>query len=352
MKKLSILDTLSDRFGYAVSESCRPAFDLGFAPHGLGVIVGPSGSGKTTLLRKIGSPVNPHWVDGRPIAEHFESADAAQSALSAVGLSSVPAWFRPYSDLSTGEQARADMSRLLFAGAVIDEFTSVVDRDTAKSMCIALRRFMSASPAMTLTLATCHRDVLDWLEADWVFDTADGAAQARGWVRRPQFGFEVLPCSREAWTHFCGHHYITEEINKSARCWLVRHDGEFAGFTSIISRPSGYIKGAWGEHRTVVLPEYQGRGLGVRVSEAIGEIVLSAGGRFFSKTAHPRMGEYREAKPWWRPTSKNKVARKEHWKKGEGVSVGWLPSTKLSYSHEYMGGAFADDWAYPCGVTL
>ena len=352
MKKPQILDVLSDRFGYAAIESRRPAFDLGVVPHGLGVIVGPSGSGKTTLLRTIGSPVHPHWVDGKPIAEHFESADAAQSALSAVGLSSVPAWFRPYSDLSTGEQARADMSRLLFDGAVVDEFTSVVDRDTAKSMCIALRRFMSANPDMTLTLATCHRDVLGWLGADWVFDTADGAAQARGWVRRPEFGFEVLPCSREAWSHFCGHHYITEEINKSARCWLVRHDGKFAGFTSIISRPSGYIKGAWGEHRTVVLPEYQGRGLGVRVSEAIGEIVLSAGGRFFSKTAHPRMGEYREAKSWWRPTSKNKVARKESWKSGTGVPVRWLPSTKLSYSHEYMGGAFADDRAYPCGIEL
>ena len=59
--------------------------------------------------------------------------------LSAVGFSSPPAWLRPYGVLSTGQQFRVTLARLLAEDGgtapqpiVLDEFTSVVDRTVAQ----------------------------------------------------------------------------------------------------------------------------------------------------------------------------------------------------------------------------
>ena len=61
--------------------------------------------------------------------------NAVTSALSAVGLGSVPSWLRPFSVLSNGEQFRAGLARLLLSdekAVVLDEFTSVIDRQVAR----------------------------------------------------------------------------------------------------------------------------------------------------------------------------------------------------------------------------
>jgi GNAT superfamily N-acetyltransferase len=44
----------------------------------------------------------------------------------------------------------------------------------------------------------------------------------------------------------------------------------------------------------VILPEFQGMGIGTAFSDAIAEIYVSRGLRYFSKTAHPSFGEHRE----------------------------------------------------------
>ena len=54
-----------------------------------------------------------------------------------MGLSQVPCWVRPAFTLSNGQQARAKIALTLADNkdlAVIDEWTSVVDRTVAKVM--------------------------------------------------------------------------------------------------------------------------------------------------------------------------------------------------------------------------
>ena len=87
--------------------------------------------------------------------------------------------------------------------------------------------------------------------------------------------------------------------------------------------------------RTVVLPDFQGLGIGVRFSDAIAQIHLDLGYRFFSKTAHFRFGEYRQKADWWRATSTN--LKKIHI--GNKIEFNhWLPdSDRVCYSHEYIG---------------
>jgi hypothetical protein len=86
-------------------------------------------------------------------------------------------------------------------------------------------------------------------------------------------------------------------------------DNKIVAFGATITFPNGYVKNGWRGHRTVVLPDFQGMGIGVRFSDAIGQIHIDQGHRYFSRTSHPRMIYYRENSPLWKPTSKHKKLR-------------------------------------------
>jgi ABC-type glutathione transport system ATPase component len=141
---------------------------------GIGLIVGPSGSGKSLLIEELGGATPaPEWRDKHPIVEHFDPVDAGDR-LAAVGLNDVPTWCRPYRVLSNGQKFRADLARQIGDGAIIDEFTSVVSRPVAMSASNALRRWVRTSGTSRIVVASCHTDVEEWLQPDWVIDTETG----------------------------------------------------------------------------------------------------------------------------------------------------------------------------------
>jgi hypothetical protein len=142
---------------------------------GLGLIVGASGTGKTTMLGDIGGYRPPvRWERDLPVAAHFRDFEDAMDRLGAVGLNSVPTWAKPYHVLSTGERFRADLARALTDDARIDEYTSTVSRTVAQAASRSLGGWMKRNNARRIVLATCHFDVIDWLEPDWVIDTDHG----------------------------------------------------------------------------------------------------------------------------------------------------------------------------------
>jgi len=337
-----ITSAISKSFDYefdGVSTFILPALPPIPSEFSIGLIVGPSGSGKSSLLKTFGDEVLVGWGTDRAICSHFSSAEDAQHRLSAVGLNSIPTWMRPYHVLSTGEKFRADLSRRLTNGAVIDEFTSVIDRNVAKACSYALRRYCDDEGLKGVVLASCHYDIAEWLQPDWIFDTSTGRLTGRGSESRPSINLEVVPCSNEAWTMFSHHHYLSHKLNPAARCWLVLWNDIPIGFSSALAFPNGNIKKAWREHRTVVLPDYQGLGIGVRVSEAVGQMFVDQGCRYFSKTSHPRMGGYRNASPKWRPTSKNGKARSDYdlTKKTKEDGHKMRHAERVCYSHEFTG---------------
>lgn len=140
----------------------------------IGVIVGSSGSGKSTLLKKFGVEEVPYWDPTKSIISHFETPDEAISKMGAVGLNTIPSWYKKYDVLSNGEKFRADVARKLKTNAVIDEFTSVVDRNVAKAASVSLSRYVKNNDISNIVLATCHRDIIEWLNPDWVIDTDAG----------------------------------------------------------------------------------------------------------------------------------------------------------------------------------
>lgn len=344
VKNDSIVKELANAFDYAfngTSEFCPPEFN---APDNfnIGLIVGPSGSGKTTIMNSLGKVNEVEWDADRAICSHFKNADDAKKRLGAVGLNSVPVMVRPFHVLSNGEKFRADLARRLEDGALIDEFTSVVDRNVAKSCAFAVQRYIRQERLKGVIFSTCHYDVINWLMADWTFDTATGLMSGRGAERRPEIKLEMLPAAPSSWSLFRNHHYLDANINNSARCWIAEWNGLPVGFASVIAFPNGNIKNGWREHRTVVLPEFQGLGIGVRISDAVGEIMTSQGLRYFSKTASYRMGEYRNTSLLWKPTSKNMKARSDY-KHGRSTKESGHKHRhieRVCYSHEYVGRGF------------
>lgn len=271
---------------------------------GIGLIVGPSGSGKSTLLRDFGNVVIPTWDVDRAIVSHFVDADEAIEKFGAVGLNSVPAWLRPYHVLSTGQQFRANLARQLTHGAVIDEFTSVVDRAVAQAASRSMRRYVSAKRLQGITVATCHYDVMEWLEPDWVFDCGSGHFEiTRGRLRRPLIEITIHECGREIWPLFAPHHYLSADLLGNAKCFAAFYRDRLVGFSATTPFPHGAMNNAVREHRTVVLPDFQGLGIGPRLSDAIAEWWHSRGLRFYSRTAHPRLAAYRLQSDLWAETT-------------------------------------------------
>lgn len=154
----------------------------------------------------------------------------------------------------------------------------------------------------------------------------------------------VGSAKKDIWNQvFAAHHYLSASFNSASIMFLAINapDGVLIGMTSALTMPSGTLKSAWREHRTVVLPDYQGLGLGLRLCEWQAEWHLLQGHRFYSRTTHPRIGEARNQSVLWRATGKSGKTRKSHWSHASGSAdraVRYAPdTTRTAYSHEYIG---------------
>ena len=297
----------------------------------IGVIYGASGTGKTILLKEFGSEERYEWDNTKAIISNFDTAEEGIDKLTAVGLNSIPAWCKPYFVLSNGEKFRADLAKQIKENAVIDEFTSVVDRNVAKSSSYALQKYLRNKDIRGVVLATVHEDVLEWLEPDWIFNTNTGQMLVGRSLRRPELTLEIHRCKPDLWGMFKNHHYLTASLPRGVICYVGMIDGRPVAFDSVMAFPSK-IKNAWREVRIVVLPEFQGLGIGNRFSEAVCQMVVDSGKRIFSRGAHINVGRHREKSPLWRPTSANRRIRKR-----DNAFNGWGEDGRRCWSHEYIG---------------
>lgn len=237
----------------------------------VGVVVGPSGSGKTSIGRLFwpGVQIYDHtagWPRDAPIVDAIAldgDFNAVTGALSAVGLGDVPAWLRPFHALSNGEQFRAGMARLVAEApsrVVVDEFTSVVDRQIAKIGAAAFSKAWKRTKKQCLLLS-CHYDILEWVEPDWVFDTRTGQLARGALWRRPKFDLEIFQTDGSYWQLFEPHHYLKLPRMIAAKYYVGFVNGE--AVAHIAFSPKLEIGGMRG-CRMVVMPEWQGAGVGMR----------------------------------------------------------------------------------------
>lgn len=170
------------------------------------------------------------------------------------------------------------------------------------------------------------------------------------WLRlkfqRPTLSIEVFEIfgvdKTMMWSLFKKHHYLTDQLNKAARCFIAKWQNKIVAFESILPMPCGTLKNAWREHRLVVLADYQGLGIGNTFSEVTMEILRREGKRIFSKTANRKLGAYRNRSPLWRQTKQNGKNRKGLVAAviaNNNGSVSYNPHllSRVCFSHEYIG---------------
>ena len=145
-------------------------------PWQIGVIVGRSGTGKTSIAKQL---FPQEYIRGFEyshdnILDDFPrelSVNDITTALCNVGFASPPDWLKAYEYLSQGEKMRVDIARALCLKqdlVVFDEFTSVVDREIAKVAALAISKAVRKTKKQFIAV-TCHYDIIDWMEPDWVF---------------------------------------------------------------------------------------------------------------------------------------------------------------------------------------
>jgi len=151
----------------------------------IGVIYGGSGSGRTTILKHLGMIKDVELDREKSLISNFDWLEPKEATLllTSMGLSSIPAWLRPFHLLSNGEQYRAGLAYLVASAKdgetiLIDEYTSVVDRDVAKAMSNAVQKYIRRTNKKII-LASCHYDIMKWLQPDWIYSPSRGVLEKK-----------------------------------------------------------------------------------------------------------------------------------------------------------------------------
>jgi ABC-type ATPase with predicted acetyltransferase domain len=200
----SIVDLFTIERGN-LAERFKGSIEIEGKPWNVGLIVGGSGTGKSTIARecfgdwlvgafdyRAASVIDdmPEAITAREVAEVFTS----------VGFASPPSWLKPYGVLSNGEKMRVDLARAIMERGdrfAFDEFTSVVDRRVAQTGSAAIAKAVRKRGGQFVAV-TCHHDVTEWLEPDWIFDTDQQRfffAQANGSGLKSESMFSKLRAS-------------------------------------------------------------------------------------------------------------------------------------------------------------
>jgi GNAT superfamily N-acetyltransferase len=293
---------------------------------------------------------------------------------------------------------------------IVDEFAAGLDERAALALGSGITQYLARGEgaaleeeaALELLLVACRSDFLrrGALEPGWIAETGGAAVRVgapRGrfaaaavpspplaalsltsfTVDAPKLVLELRPCAARRWESFKGHHYKSEALSPRARAFVVvllrrgaAHGAargaaeELVGFAAAIphigmQRGRGGAAGGagaerggsatWRAHRTVVLPHWQGLGIGGVISEAMGELHRRAGLDFVAQTVHPRLGAQRDGSPLWEALPWNHTLqryRTQSWRQRKRNVVERLPQPRMLYAHRFCDAIDAGGAAY------
>lgn len=310
----------------------------------IGVVYGGSGSGKTTILKNyFKKEMDKSYFDNsKSLISNFDWLEPKDATflLSAMGLSSVPTWLRPFNTLSNGEQYRANLAYIVGSASenetiLIDEYTSVVDRDVAKAMSNALQKYIRRTNKK-IVLASCHFDIMEWLQPDWIYSPQKRRLETASNLRQPKIELSIFRCRYETWNLFKQHHYLTEDLNKAANNYIVCWNDKPICFIDILPFPGVGDEKTRRVSRIVVLPDFQGLGLGKNILNYISSLYAKNESTMYIRTMSPALGLALAKDSNWIATSSNlKIPGAD--------SNGRKLIERPSYSYKYIGKVSNDD---------
>lgn len=164
---------------WKIKETFEGEIDIEWKDWNVWIIVWPSGTGKTTIAKELFPDCyifNQEYKEKSVIDDMPKNKNIKEitKAFTSVWFASPPSWLKPYSVLSNGEKMRCDLAKAILDEKdliVFDEFTSVVNREVAKTGSYAIQKAVRKIWKKFIAV-WCHSDIIEWLEPDWVYDTS------------------------------------------------------------------------------------------------------------------------------------------------------------------------------------
>ncbi len=160
-----------------VKEHFKGNIDIEGKDWNVGLIVGGSGTGKSTIANEVfGDHFMQYDYKAEAVIDDMPKEKGIKDitkAFTSVGFASPPSWLKPYSVLSNGEKMRVDLAYCILQEKeliIFDEFTSVVNREVAKTGSFAISKAVKKLNKKFIAVG-CHSDIIEWLEPDWIYNT-------------------------------------------------------------------------------------------------------------------------------------------------------------------------------------
>lgn len=318
----------------------------------IGLIYGASGSGKTTLVTELfGKDVfdliideNKSIIDQLP--EHLSYEECA-SLLNGIGLNSVPCWLRPVKTLSNGQKSRAEAVLLMCSNkeiVFIDEWTSVVDRTVAKAMSICLSKYAKRHNKKIILLS-CHYDILEWLSPDWVIDCNKQKFELPKtkdffFSEREKLEFTIKEIGRDSWKYFSKYHYLSDRLpgGKIYLYGLFYKENQigFQCFANYTPHRKG-TKIIYHSNRTVVHPDYNGLGLGIKLINETSKLLFEKiDCRIMAKFSSVPVFKAMKKQSQWKFLGEKRLMGKMQTGKGMIRNGGFRENGVKTYNFEYI----------------
>jgi GNAT superfamily N-acetyltransferase len=267
--------------------------------------------------------------------DHHSAKDITE-VLSKVGFASPPDWLKPFSVLSNGQKMRAELARLILdcdKPFIYDEFTSVVDRQVACVGSSAIQKFVRKQGKQFVAVS-CHYDIEEWLEPDWVYDCNKMEFSRRS-LRRPKIECSIRKATQQEWREFMDFHYLSHDHNTAAHKYVCEIGGESVAWCSVLHFPHPHVKNMKRIHRIVVKPDYQGIGVGSKFMSEIASKYKNQKLRISLVTSSPAFIHGLQANKNWVMT--RKPSRLQNTAK-TGALAGSTSDARLTATFEYQNG--------------
>ena len=107
------------------------------------------------------------------------------------------------------------------------------------------------------------------------------------------------------WKHFAKYHYLDHSINLASRVFVGYVNGVEAAFISVLPQP-GVLADLFRISRIVVMPDFQGLGLGTKLNEFIGQLYSRNNKQINIVTTHPGLIKHYIKSDRWKLNSFDK----------------------------------------------
>lgn len=305
----------------------------------IGCIVGNSGTGKTTIAKELFGKeyITNFKYKSKSILDDFQkdlTIDEITKTFNSVGFSSPPSWLKPYEVLSQGEKMRVDLARAILNKndlIVFDEFTSVVDRNVAKVGSAAISKAIRRTNKKFIAVS-CHFDILEWLQPDWIFNTNDMKFDyIRGQLQRPKIELKIYE-RKGMWSLFRKYHYLDSDLNNAARQFVAFINNVPVAFCAVLHFPHSRVKNFKRITRLVTLPDYQGLGIGTKLLNFTCEYFIKLSQRVIITTTTPALIHSFKNNKNWHCMRASRVSNTSH----KGVLQNTTSVRRFTTSWEYV----------------